>query len=177
MRLQIHDERYVCPNVSVVTEPPRHRDEKRRVLQNPSVVIEVLSESTAAYDRGEKFALYREVESLRGIVWIDSGSRWAEVAGKTDGVWTLPGPVTADAVELPSLGLAIPFDELYRGVDELARARSVSGPGWGGSCSWSLSIGYPYGSSPSGLVASSPNWTGTIGVVASVSETAFTPTG
>ncbi|GAB5535238.1 MAG: Uma2 family endonuclease [Rubricoccaceae bacterium] len=120
MRVQIHDERYVYPDVSVVMEPTQFRDESRRVLTNPTVVIEVLSESTAAYDRGEKFALYREVESLRDIVWIDSERRWAEVASRTNGVWTLPGPITNDQIELPSLELTISFDDLYRGVDELA---------------------------------------------------------
>ena len=118
MRLQIHDERYVYPDVTVVTETPRYRDARQRVLQNPSVVVEVLSESTAAYDRGEKFALYREVASLRDIIWIDSERRWAEVASRgEDGAWRLPGPVTDAQIEIASLELAISFDDLYQGVE------------------------------------------------------------
>ena len=118
MRVQIHDRRYVYPDVSVVVGAPAFREGSgRRVLLNPSVVVEVLSESTAAYDRGEKFAHYREVRSLREIVWVDSERRAAEVAVRTGDVWTLPVPVTDGAVSLPSLGLAVDLDAVYRGVE------------------------------------------------------------
>lgn len=119
MRLQIHEKRYVYPDVSVVVGQPAFRDATRRVLLNPSVAIEVLSESTEAYDRGEKFALYREVSSLREIVWVDSTRRFAEVAVNTAGTWSLPAPVADGQILLPSLGLAVPLDEIYRGVEEL----------------------------------------------------------
>ena len=120
MRLQINDRRYVYPDVSVVLGEPSFRDgSRRRALLNPVVAVEVLSKSTAAYDRGEKFALYREVASLREIVWIDSERRWAEVATKADGAWSLPAPVEGGDVALPSLGLAVALDDLYRGVPGL----------------------------------------------------------
>ena len=117
MRLQINEARYVYPDVSVVLGAPAFRDETRRVLLNPAVVVEVLSESTEVYDRGEKFALYREVSSLREIVWIDPARRWAEVAVKTDDVWALPAPVTGGAVVLPSLGVELALGDLYHGVE------------------------------------------------------------
>ena len=124
MRLQINEDRYVYPDVSVVLGEPAFRDESRRVLLNPTVVVEVLSESTEVYDRGEKLAsaglrlaFYREVPSLREIVWVDPDRRWAEVAVKTDDAWTLPAPVTGGAVALPSLGVEVALDDLYRGVD------------------------------------------------------------
>ena len=117
MRLQIHDDRYVYPDVSVVLGEPAFRDPKRRVLLNPSVAVEVLSQSTASYDQGEKFALYRQVPSLQEIVWVDSERRWAEVAVKTGGAWSLPAPVTGGTVALPSLGVEVALDGLYHGVD------------------------------------------------------------
>ncbi|MEM0964479.1 MAG: Uma2 family endonuclease [Bacteroidota bacterium] len=119
MRIQIHDQRYVYPDASVVLGEPAFHDETRRALRNPVVVLEVLSESTAAYDRGEKFALYREIASLREIVWVDSERRWAEVATKTDDAWSLPSPVTDGTIALPSLGLTVALDDLYRGVPDL----------------------------------------------------------
>lgn len=117
MRLQINDARYVYPDVSVVLGKPAFRDPKRRVLLNPSVAVEVLSESTASYDRGEKFALFREVPSLREIVWVDSERRWAEVATNANGAWSLPAPVTDGVVRLPSLGVEVALADLYHGVD------------------------------------------------------------
>ncbi|WP_420456982.1 Uma2 family endonuclease [Rubrivirga sp.] len=117
MRVQIHELRYVYPDTSVVLGEPAFREgSKRRVLLNPSVVVEVLSESTATYDRGETFALYREVASLREIVWVDSERRFVEVATKSDGTWALPSPVEDGRVELPSLGVTVAVDDLYRGV-------------------------------------------------------------
>ena len=99
MRLQIND--YVYPDASVVVGGPQFREgPKRRVLPNPSVVVEVLSESTAAYDRGENYALYREVRPLREVVWVDSEHRSVEVAVKADGAWSIREPV----------------GDLYRGV-------------------------------------------------------------
>ncbi|MDT0632479.1 Uma2 family endonuclease [Rubrivirga sp. S365] len=117
MRLQIHDARYVYADASVVFGPPALRDETRRVLLNPAVVVEVLSDRTAVYDRGEKFALYREVPSIHTVVWVDSTRRWAEVAAKTNGVWAVPAPVTGGAVRLPSLGVDLALDGLYHGVE------------------------------------------------------------
>ncbi len=124
MRLQINDRRFVYPDVSVVMGEPTFREGSRRwALLNPSVVVEVLSESTATYDRGEKLAgaglrlaLFCEVLSLREIVWVDSERRFVEVATKTDGAWALPSPVEDGRVELPSLGVTVAVDDIYRGV-------------------------------------------------------------
>ena len=125
MRLQIHDRRFVYPDVSVVVGEPRFREgSKRRALLNPAVVVEVLSEnrqvgeaSTASYDRGEKYALYREVRSLREIVWVDSERRFAEVAFRANGAWSVREPVAEGLVSLPSLGIEVAVEDLYRGVD------------------------------------------------------------
>ncbi len=118
MRLQIHDRRFVYPDVSVVVGEPQFREGSgRRALLNPSVVVEVLSESTATYDRGEKYALYREVRSLREIVWVDSERRFVEVAVKSDGAWSVQEPVAEGRVSLPSLGIEIAVEDLYRGID------------------------------------------------------------
>ena len=120
MRVQIHDQRYVYPDVSVVVGAPEFRDPKRRVLTNPAVIVEVLSESTAAYDRGEKFGYFREVPSIQTIVWVDSERRFAEVAVKTDNAWSLPAPVLEGAVALPALGLEVALEDVYRGVPGLS---------------------------------------------------------
>ena len=55
---------YLYPDVGVVCEEPRFEDNVFDILLNPIVIIEVLSPSTEAYDRGEKFSHYRQIESL-----------------------------------------------------------------------------------------------------------------
>ncbi len=60
--------RYVYPDASVVCGPPVFEDDQRDTLVNPTIVVEVLSDSTEAYDRGDKFAQYRRVAALREYV-------------------------------------------------------------------------------------------------------------
>lgn len=62
--------RYTYPDVVVVCEEPQFEDTHFDTLLNPTVLIEVLSPSTAAYDRGEKFASYQKLDSLCEYVLI-----------------------------------------------------------------------------------------------------------
>ena len=55
---------YTYPDVAVVCGEPMFDDEQRDTLLNPTVLVEVLSKSTASYDRGEKFEHYRKIKSL-----------------------------------------------------------------------------------------------------------------
>ena len=61
---------YLYPDVVIVRGPPRFEDDVFDTLLNPAVVIEVLSPSTEARDRGEKFAQYRQLESLHEYILI-----------------------------------------------------------------------------------------------------------
>ncbi len=70
-------EKYVYPDVMIVCETPnivRHEKRGLDILHNPSVVIEVLSESTASYDRTEKMDCYLKLNSLGQYVLVDSES-------------------------------------------------------------------------------------------------------
>ena len=55
---------YTYPDVAVVCGEPMFDDEQKDTLLNPTVLVEVLSKSTASYDRGEKFEHYRKIKSL-----------------------------------------------------------------------------------------------------------------
>ena len=55
---------YTYPDVSIVCGEPAFDDEQKDTLLNPTVLVEVLSKSTASYDRGEKFEHYRKIKSL-----------------------------------------------------------------------------------------------------------------
>jgi Uma2 family endonuclease len=61
---------YTYPDVTAVCGQPQVEDEHRDTLLNPTLIVEVLSPSTEAYDRGDKFAQYRRLESLREYVLI-----------------------------------------------------------------------------------------------------------
>lgn len=100
----------------VVTCDDRDRGPEDRFLAYPLVVVEVLSESTAAYDRGDKFALYRRLTSLREYVLIDVRSRRAEsFRFNAAGHWELHD--CPDQIELSSLGVAIPVTEVFEGLE------------------------------------------------------------
>lgn len=61
---------YFYPDIAVTCDRPRFEDDVFDILTNPQVVVEVLSDSTANYDRGEKFRRYRQLESLQEYILI-----------------------------------------------------------------------------------------------------------
>src|SRR5215471_2641510 len=63
---------YTYPDIVVACGKPQFLDGELDTLLNPVSIIEVLSPSTEAYDRGRKFALYRSLESLREYVLLSS---------------------------------------------------------------------------------------------------------
>jgi len=87
------------------------------VMAHPKVIVEVLSESTAAYDRGGKFAMYRQLESLREYVLIDPDARRVEVFRRQDsGDWLLMASESGQGLILKSLDFAAPLDVVFEDV-------------------------------------------------------------
>jgi len=71
MRVQINQTgMYAYPDMVVTCASEQFADERQDILLNPIVLIEVLSESTAAYDRGDKFEHYRRIPSLREYLLV-----------------------------------------------------------------------------------------------------------
>jgi Uma2 family endonuclease len=89
------------------------------VKREPRLIVEVLSPSTAAYDRGEKFAHYRRIPSLQELAMVDLDSRRTDVYRKgANGLWVLH-PFDADSdVTLDSMGLTITAAVLFAEIDE-----------------------------------------------------------
>jgi Uma2 family endonuclease len=112
---------YVYPDLSIVCGPAKFDadDPRQTTITNPRVVIEVLSETTEAYDRGRKFELYRELESLEEYVLIAQDEPLVDTFRRTpDGNWhreSFRGPDATAAIT--SLGLSIPLAELYANSD------------------------------------------------------------
>lgn len=118
MRVRVPSGLYTYPDVVVACGNPRFEDDHVDILLNPIVLIEVLSESTADYDRGTKFKHYRQISSLREYVLVDQSSAQIEqfVLGD-DGVWKLAETKGLDAtLTLDSIGCRVPLAEVYRKV-------------------------------------------------------------
>jgi Uma2 family endonuclease len=86
---------------------------------NPQVIVEVLSPSTERYDRGDKFAQYREITSLREYVLVSQHEPRVEVFHRSqDGGWAFFPSAGLDAeMEVPSLRLRVPLTEVFDGID------------------------------------------------------------
>jgi Uma2 family endonuclease len=88
-------------------------------LTNPVVIAEVLSDSTEAYDRGRKFAAYRQMESLRDYILVDQKKTLVEHFRKElDGTWRMRDFGSRDsALPIETLNITISVFEFYRGVE------------------------------------------------------------
>lgn len=82
-------------------------------LQNPGLLFDVLSPSTAVYDRGEKLDHYRHIPSLREILIIAHPERRVEHHHRVDGERWLMTTIHDGSIELPSLGKALLIEDLY----------------------------------------------------------------
>lgn len=106
---------YTYPDVVVVCGSPAFEDEHVDTLLNPTLVIEVLSESTEAYDRGKKFEQYRKLDTLQGVVMVTQDEPHMErYARQPDHQWLLAEASGLEAVlELPSLDVTLDAADVY----------------------------------------------------------------
>ncbi len=112
----IKDTAYFYPDVLVTCDPADHRADL--VMRAPILVAEVLSASTAAYDRGDKFAAYRGIPSLREYVLIDPDKQSVELFRKgDDGLWVLHDIQPDSPLTLASVGVEVGWKQLFRNVD------------------------------------------------------------
>ncbi len=100
----------VCGKLELDPEDP-----KGHTVSNPRVVVEVLSPSTEAYDRGEKLRHYLRIASLEEIVLVAHDRREIEVVRReADGTWSRHIAEAGAVAPLASIGCALPLDEVYR---------------------------------------------------------------
>ncbi len=91
-------------------------DDDPYVKRSPTVIVEVLSRSTAAIDRREKLRAYRTLASLREYVLVDSNRRAIEVYRRKDNSWWRDVLESGDALAIESLGLILSQDAIYEDV-------------------------------------------------------------
>jgi Uma2 family endonuclease len=120
LRVQVGRHRhFTYPDVTVVCDDLELDPEGTDAVVNPTVIVEVLSESTEAYDRGAKFARYRQIPSLAEVVSVAQDRVSVEHhARQPDGHWlTTYAEDLESSLPLPVLGCELSVAEIYHKVD------------------------------------------------------------
>jgi len=117
----MHGSRYVYADTTVVSDPPQFDplDLRRTTIINPHVTVEVLSDSTEAYDRGEKFTRYREIASLEEYVLVSQDHPLVETfMRQPEGTWLFDAHRGLDGiVKLRTLKIDIPLKDVYAEIE------------------------------------------------------------
>ncbi len=120
MRVRVSEQNYFYPDVVALCDAAgaQFEGERRDTLLNPTVIIEVLSPSTEAFDRGKKFERYRAIPSFQEYLLIAQDRVYVEHYIRVNpGEWTLKIFDTPDAViDLPAIGAALHLANVYARV-------------------------------------------------------------
>jgi Uma2 family endonuclease len=106
---------YTYPDISIYCHANTPFDRGTKVSRDPTVLIEILSESTKDYDRGRKFKLYRDIPTLKEYILVDSESIGVE-SFRLNSIhhWELEEYKSIDqSLSIASLGFTIPLREIY----------------------------------------------------------------
>ncbi len=119
---------YTYPDATIVCGELTFDDERRDTVTNPTVIVEVLSDSTEKYDRGRKSSHYRQILSVREIILISQDEAHVErFVRQPEGGWLLLEERELKGLfNLSSLNITIAMSELYRNVTFEAPASDPS---------------------------------------------------
>jgi Uma2 family endonuclease len=102
------------PDVTVVCGAVETDPDDPQAVINPTVLVEVSSERTQHYDRGEKFDHYRTIPTLREYVLVSHRERHVEVRRRAaEDTWVVVQAGRGEVVELAALGITVGVDEIY----------------------------------------------------------------
>lgn len=106
---------YFYPDVSVTCDDRDRRATK--FISYPCLIVEVLSPSTEAYDRGDKFALYRRSTSLQDYVLVSTNAMRVDLYQRNErGRWEILSSDAGDTIELSSVNLSVPVAQIYEDI-------------------------------------------------------------
>lgn len=116
LKVQVGEDSIFYPDVFVTCDPADLKTDY--VFRAPTLIVEVLSESTKAFDRGLKFALYRRLPSLREYLLIDPDTRLVELFRRgEDGLFTLHDHTTTPHFPLTAIGCELSLEDIFEGVE------------------------------------------------------------
>ena len=110
---------YTYPDIAVVCVEPQFEDAHFDTLLNPQLIIEVLSDSTESYDRGRKFAHYRNIDSLREYVLVSQTEcRIERFSRQDDSTWLYSETTDPEgSIELTSVTCRLSLSRVYHKID------------------------------------------------------------
>lgn len=109
---------YTYPDINIICGEPNLTDNKFDTATNPSVIIELLSVSTRNYDKGEKFSLYRDIDSLQEYILIDTERiHVIKHIRHSDNSWQLTEFKHIENIfSIDTIGLAFALKDIYEGI-------------------------------------------------------------
>ncbi len=113
---------YGYPDLLIVCGPNQYAEKDKNSIINPIVLIEVLSEGTGSYDRGDKFRFYRDIDSLREYILVNSINVGIEIFRRTeDNHWLLAEDAyqLSDSIRIQSIDAVLQLSDLYEGTDNV----------------------------------------------------------
>lgn len=110
-----NSKRFFYPDVSVVCDETQFADDEKDVVLNPILIVEVLSESTASFDRGKKFQSYQQIESLQEYLLVSQDEYILEhYLRQEDGHWLYTKASGLDeAIALPTMKCQLALRDIY----------------------------------------------------------------
>ena len=109
---------YLYPDIVVINGKPFFEDDFKDIVANPTLLIEVLSDSTEAFDRGDKFESYRKIKNLKEYILVSSTKRKIEqfYCNEQDN-WLIGNNITEGSLTLKSLPITLDIEEIYFNVE------------------------------------------------------------
>ncbi|MDQ3321442.1 MAG: Uma2 family endonuclease [Acidobacteriota bacterium] len=110
--------KFYYPDVLVLCGEPSFHRKRTDTIINPILIVEVLSDSTEAKDRGEKFFAYQTLESLREYVLVSQNRAVVEqFIRQSDGSWKYLATIGLESsVKLESIGVELGLQEIYQKI-------------------------------------------------------------
>ncbi len=111
--------KYFFPDLTITCQKPTYEKGGIARITNPEVIIEVLSESTADYDRSDKFASYRQLESFKEYILIDSRKMRVDTFYReTNELWHIRSYYQPEQeVKIKTMGISIPMMVIYDDIE------------------------------------------------------------
>lgn len=106
-------DRATYPDLFVVCNGVESDPDDDHAVVNPTVIVEVLSSSTADSDRGDKFAAYRRLRSLREYVLVSQKERRVDVYRRDERRWNLDEYGAGETLRLESISVELVVDDVY----------------------------------------------------------------
>ena len=111
------------PDLFVSCDPRDRTPDAELVQRHPQLVVEVLSDSTAAFDRGQKFEAYRSLDSLTAYLLVEQNRPHADLfVRNAEGLWVLNPVGEAESLTIAPLGVVLPMEAIYEGITFNAQA-------------------------------------------------------